>query len=287
MVERRKTMFKNFGPGAVGVDLPFPEAAALAASHGFEGIQVDVGYLSEHGPDRYREILAEHGLRNGSFGLPFTVDGDPDEYERGLETLREVGANAEAIGCDRCSTYLMSFSDERPYEENFAYFTERLEPVATILSEHGIRLGLEFLGPLTLREGHEFEFVHDIEGMLELCEAVDPDTVGLLLDSWHWYTAGDTVETLASLTADDVVDVHVNDAPSGIPRDEQVDSVRRLPGETGVIDIESFLGELDRMGYDGPVTIEPFSDELNELDPEETAERTKRSLDRIWEQAGL
>lgn len=279
-------MYMCLGSGAVGIDLPFPEAAALAAEQGFEGIQVDLGYLDEHGPDRYAEVLAENDLRPGSVGLPVAVDGDPEEYERDLEALSETAAAAAEVGCTRCSTYIPSFSDERPYEENFEYFADRLSRPAAILDDHGIDLGLEFLGPATLREGHEYEFVHTAEGMLELCSAVG-DNAGLLLDCWHWYTSGGDLGTLRALEREDVVDVHVNDAPEGVPVDEQIDSERRMPGETGVIDVEAFLGHLDAIGYDGPVMAEPFSDEVAALEPDAAAERTIRSLGRVFEAAGV
>jgi len=254
-------MYTCLGPGAVGIDVPFPEAAELAATHGFEGIQVDLGFLDEHGPERYAAVLEEHGLRPGSFGLPVAVDGDPDAYERDVAALPEVAEAAAAVGCRRCSTYIPSFSDERPYEANFEYFVARLERPAAVLDDHGIDLGLEFLGPATLREGHEYEFVHTAEGMLELRSAVG-ENAGLLLDCWHWYTAGGDLETLRALDRGDVVDVHVNDAPEGVPVDGQIDSERRMPGETGVIDVGPFLRHLDAVGYDGPVMVEPFSDDL-------------------------
>jgi len=280
-------MFRSLGPGAVGIDLPFPEAAELAADTGFDGISVDAGYLHGEGPEAYSEILSEHGLETGSVGLPVALDADEDDYEDDLAALSVLAERASAIGCERCSTWIPSWSDERPFDENFAFYRRRLERPAAILDDHGIDLGLEFLGPRTLREGHEYEFVHTAEGMLELADAVGTDNVGLLLDCWHWHTSGGDVATLESLSADDVVDVHVNDAPAGLTLDEYVDDDRRLPGETGAIDIGPFLRELDRMGYEGPVMVEPFSDELPDLPPEEAAERTLRSLDRIWETAGL
>jgi len=42
--------------------------------------------------------------------------------------------------------------------------------------------------------------------------------------------------------ADPKVVVHVNDAPAGIARDEQIDTVRTLPMETGVIDLNEAVG---------------------------------------------
>jgi sugar phosphate isomerase/epimerase len=279
-------MFQCLGPGAIGLDVPFPRAAELAAAAGFEGIEVDLSYLREHGPERYSGVLDEHGLQSGTLGLPVRVDGPRDEYEAGRERLAEDARLAAAVGCERVSTYIMSFSDERPFEENFAFHRDRIEPVADLLADHDLRLGLEFLGPETMREGHEYDFVHTAEGMLDLCAAMDPDTVGLLLDSWHWYTSGGDVETLRALSNDDVVDVHVNDAPDR-PRTEQIDSDRRLPAETGVIDIEAFLRELDRMGYEGPVSAEPFSDDVEAMAPEDAVAATKGALDDAWDRAGL
>lgn len=64
------------------------------------------------------------------------------------------------MGCTRCSTYILSLSDERAFEDNFAFHRERLSSVVDILADAGIDLGLEFLGPKTLQDGHEHEFIH-------------------------------------------------------------------------------------------------------------------------------
>jgi len=279
-------MYTSLGPGDIGIDSPFPEAAAIAADAGFDAIQLDHGYLADNGPDAYRDVLDEHGLRTGSMGLPVHVTDDDADFEAGLADLDDIAADAAAVGCERASTYILSFSDERDFETNFEFHRERLAPVADTLADHGIRLGLEFLGPQTLREGHDHDFVHTSTGMLELCEAIG-DNVGLLLDSWHWHTAGASVDRLESLTDDDIVDVHVNDAPAGLELDEYVDSERAMPGETGVIDIATFLGHLDAIEYDGPVMVEPFSDDLPELDDREAARQTATSLERVWDVAEL
>ena len=49
----------------------------------------------------------------------------------------------------------------------------------------------------------------------------------------------------------------LNDAPAGIPIDEQKDNTRDLPCATGVIDLKAFLGALVKIGYDGPRAPSP------------------------------
>src|SRR5690606_15698309 len=109
--------------------------------------------------------------------------------------------------------------------------------------------------------------------------------VGVLLDAWHLYTSHGTIDDLDTITARDVIAVHVNHAPAGIPIDEQQDLSRTLPLETGVIDLVGFMGKLQKMGYDGPVMPEPFSKRIDDIaatDPLAAARETARSMADLW-----
>ena len=138
-----------------------------------------------------------------------------------------------------------------------------------------------------MRQGKEHEFIYDMPGMLRLCDDIGTGNVGLLLDCWHLYTSHGAVEDVVALRPEQVVYVHVNDAPEGVPIDEQIDNVRALPGETGVIDITTFLQALRDIGYDGPVMVEPFSDRVRQMSPDEACATTAAALGQVWEQAGL
>jgi sugar phosphate isomerase/epimerase len=125
-------------------------------------------------------------------------------------------------------TWILPFSDDKPLEENRAFHIERFTPVAQVLADNGCSLGLEFIGPKTLREGHPYQFIHTMQAMLDMGAEIGPN-VGLLLDCWHWHTSHSTIEELRALKPEQVVYVHVNDAPQGIDTDEQLDNVRCLP----------------------------------------------------------
>jgi sugar phosphate isomerase/epimerase len=142
--------------------------------------------------------------------------------------------------------------------KNLSFHLRRLKPVAKVLNEYGCSLALEFIGTESVRSRGKHEFIHTINDTLQLCDLIREENVGLLLDSWHWYNSHGTLSQIDALKKSQLLYVQVNDAPLGVPCDKQRDSIRCLPGETGVIDLTGFLRSLKRIGYDGPVTPEPF-----------------------------
>ena len=118
--------------------------------------------------------------------------------------------------------------------------------------------------------------------MKDLITEIGRPNVGLVLDSWHWYTAGDTGKDLLSLKAADIVSVDLNDAPKGIAVDQQIDGSRELPAATGVIDVKTFLGNLKEIGYRGPVRAEPFNEAVRKMAPEDALRATIAAMDKAF-----
>jgi sugar phosphate isomerase/epimerase len=272
-------MYIALSAGAVGIKAPLERQLELASNNGFKGVYVDMASVSKMGVQRVLAMFKAKGLIPAAWGFPLNIHEEEGAYEKGLSRLR--------IGCLRTSTYIMSFSDSLPLERNFEYHVKKLKPAAKILAERDCLLGLEFLGPKTIREGHRYEFIHTLQGMLKLCKDIGTGNVGLLLDAWHWYTSNGKVEDIEAIGDRDVVDVHVNDAPKGVLIEKQVDNVRRMPGETGVIDIVGFLRALNKIGYTGPMMAEPFNAELGKKPDTEAARLTAESLWKIWSAANL
>jgi sugar phosphate isomerase/epimerase len=112
----------------------------------------------------------------------------------------------------------------------------------------------------------------------DLIAEIGADNVGFILDSWHWYTANETVDDLLTLTNTDIVACDLNDAPSGRHVDEQIDNQRELPTATGVIDVKAFLDALISLEYDGPIRAEPFNADLNQMDNDEAVAATATAM---------
>jgi len=284
-------MYKGLSPGAIGVSVANLQAALDAAKiGGFGGVEINPSEIADlvemHGKNAVAARFTDAGISPAGFGLPVEWRGSQDAWEEGLNNLPRLAEAAASIGATRTMTWIMPCSDTLAFEENKAFHVTRFTPIAKILGDHGIALGLEFIGPKTLRDTQKFPFIHTMEQMLAMGREIGPN-VGLLLDSYHWYTSHGTIDQLKALTPEQVVVVHVNDAPEGVPVDEQLDGVRDLPGATGVIDIAGFLQSLQAIRYDGPVTPEPFVN-LRAL-PSDTArlERVGAAMDDIWRKAGL
>jgi sugar phosphate isomerase/epimerase len=282
-------MYATIGPEALGIrGLSLSEAIAVAHDAGFAGLAFDsraaARAIDEQGLAAVQEEFGQAGVKPALWNLPVAWRDD-DQWRADLRELPRLAATARELGATRTATYMPSGSDERPFRENFNWHVARLRPIAEVLRDEGCRFGIEFIGPRTYRAAFRHEFIHTLDGVMELNAAIGTGNVGLLLDSWHLYTSGGTIAEMERLTNDDVVVVHVNDAPAGIAPDEQIDTVRTLPMETGVIDLVGFMRALRKMGYDGPVMPEPFSQRLNDLaatDPEAAAREAARSMDALF-----
>ncbi|KYH42228.1 MAG: Sugar phosphate isomerase/epimerase [Candidatus Bathyarchaeota archaeon B63] len=284
-------MFRNLNIGALGLTAPLPKAIELAKMGGFEGVEFNPREIMELLKGRSEEeiigLLRQEGLRWGGWGLPIGLMAEEEKFQRSLDDLSVIAETAHRLGCPRTYTWIAPYSDELRFEENFSLHVERISAVAEVLKKHGCVLGLEFVAPKTSRLNHKYEFIHDLQGIMDLIDAVGMGNLGVLLDSWHWYTSHGTVDQILSLRGPDVVYVHINDAPAGIPIDEQIDNVRCLPGETGVIDIVGFLGALRDIGYDGPVTPEPFDERLKRMPLDEAVLKVSEAVNKVWRSAGL
>ncbi|MFC2055325.1 sugar phosphate isomerase/epimerase family protein [Chloroflexota bacterium] len=286
-------MFINLGPPEIGIRKSLEECIQLARKAGFRGVDVDIfevkRLVNQKGTSYIKELFHKYQLNIGGWIWfdDFGFESDPSSFNDHLKVLPSLAAVAEQIGASRVLSWILSYSDDLNFEENFNLHAERLKTSGKILGDYGQRLALEYIGPKTFRENHQYEFVSTLDGILRLINEVGLKNVGLLMDSWHWYTSHENVGDLKKIHSDNVFYVHLSDAPPDTPVDKQVDNLRRLPGSTGVVDNVSFLMALNNISYDGPITAEPFSQEVNALPPEDAARMTAEALSKLLDKAGV
>jgi sugar phosphate isomerase/epimerase len=280
-----RKMTRDLVCGNLGISVRQPEAVELAARYGFESVGVDGGYLEALDAkklDDLKSLMQSKGIVWGAAGLPVEFRQDEGVFEEGMKKLPAFAAGLHRAGVERAATWLMPCHDHLPYLQNFRRHATRLRQVAVVLGNEGVRLGLEYVAPKTMWVHRRYPFIHTMAEMKDLLAEMDAANAGLVLDSWHWWHAGDSAADILALKGREVIAVDLNDAPAGVAKDEQVDNRRELPCATGVIDVGAFLNALNQIGYDGPVRPEPFNQVVNQMPKEEACAAAAASMQKAF-----
>ncbi|MGO9260999.1 MAG: sugar phosphate isomerase/epimerase family protein [Bryobacteraceae bacterium] len=266
---------------ALGIQASQREAIDLAAAHGFDAVDADGKYLNTLPETALGELsgyMREKKIVWAMAGLPVEFRRDEAAFSSSLAQFPAYARGLRRAGVGKVTSYVLPRSDSLTYLANFKLHVTRLREIARVLGDAEIRFGIEYVAPKTLWASGRYPFLHTIAEARDLIAEINRPNVGLVLDSWHWYHAGDTAAEIAALPADGVVSVDLNDAPAGVPKDQMVDNHRELPAATGVIDIRAFLGALEAIGFHGPIRAEPFNEAVRKMPPQEAAAAAAAAL---------
>ena len=272
-------MLKGLTKAGLGQLVSDEHLIELASAFKFEAVDLEAfTFIEQYGLEKAQYLLKKHNVQLGSINLSVEWRGDQQTFLQGIAKLAEQAAAAAALGCTSCCTYILPSTDAKA-AAFMATAIHRLRICAQILGAYGIRLGLEFVGTHHLRTHWANPFIWTLDETLALIEAIDEKNVGLLLDSYHCHTNELNMEEIKKLKAEQIVHVHINDAPN-VPVSEVVDNERLYPGE-GVIDLVGFIKALQEIGYKGIVAQEVLADNLSQS-AEELALRSKQGFDKVF-----
>ena len=276
-------MIKGLSTAGLGQVKNVEELIYLAAQNGFGAIDTSGrelrSFIERKGLKEVKAILEQTNIVVGAIGLSVEWRTTDEEFKAGLIELVEDAKVASILGCTSVCTYVLPATDQNAVQFTLQA-TKRLRLCAQILQAYNMDLALEFVGPHHLRTAWKNPFIWDMKDMIEWIDVIGESNVGLLLDSYHWYTTGGTKEELLALKPQQITHVHINDAKD-VPVEEVLDNDRLYPGE-GVIDFSSFLGALKEIGYQGPVTqeiltIEPLTESAHIL-----AEKSGKAFTEVF-----
>jgi sugar phosphate isomerase/epimerase len=276
--------------GALGIQASQRQAVDLAAKHGFDVVDADGKYLGGLSDAELQDLLAYMASRKIGWamaGLPVEFRRNQTTFSTGMADFPAYARGLRRAGVHIVTTWIRPSSNDLAYLANFKLHAARFREIARVLNVAGLRLGIEYVAPKTLWTSQRYPFIHTMAEMRELISEIAQSNVGLVLDSWHWYHAGDSGADILALRASDVVSVDLNDAPANIAKDQMVDGKRELPASTGVIDAKTFLQSLQRIGFAGPVRAEPFNNAVRSLSPDDAAEAAAAALRKAFALAGI
>ena len=263
------------------------EMLALAKCFGLPGVDASFGavraLVEETSPASVRDLFAAHGVLPAFMGfIPAGIFSPEAEFMQSLDQFSENCAVAASVGCRRTGSYFPNRMSLPPDEarrilrDRTGILAERAEP-------HGIAIGLEFLGLRTFRLDEPHAFINNVPDTITMLRETGRPNVGLILDSFHYFTSGGDLGQIRSLRAEDIVHLHVNDAPHADVMSLE-DTDRVLPGR-GVIDLVGWFQAIAEIGYDGYVAIEIFDEAFRSQDREVAVDIAKQALDAVLERA--
>ena len=285
-------MFKNFNPSYLSVSGHQSEVIELALTYGFSGMDLSITDFATRvrlkGLPYARRLIDSARIRIGTFVLPLDLDAADDVFAKDVKKLSEYADAAASIGCTRCTTIVPPAGDKRPLHENFEFYRRRLQEVAAAFQPAGIRLALGFQGLESLRKNHAFQFIHDLEALLQLVGMIGSPSVGVLLDVWDVFAGGGNLDSIHLLTKEQVVAVQIAEMSASVAPADLEEKHRLLPdAEGGKIGVASILSHLSKIGYDGPVTVKPSRTVFPNRRRDTIVKLTSESLERVWNAAGL
>lgn len=147
-----------------------------------------------------------------------------------------------------------------------------LTELSGIAEGFGVGLAFEFLGQTDCS-------VQTLGLADEIVRETARENVGLVIDSFHFYAGGSTIESIEALDPARLFIFHINDAED-LPREQLEDRHRLLPG-LGILPLKEIVGALRRIAYERVASVEIFRPEYWERDPFELARDARAAVAQV------
>jgi len=281
----KKGMYVSLN-GSVTRQMPWADFARLASKLGYGGVDVNFTAAKADGVDATRALLTELKLKPAVGNLPVPyASADEAAYQEALKQLDENARFANAIGLNRMMVVL-SPGSPTPKDERKKLLKDRLTAIGDVLARSQIRLGLEFLGPLYMRQNPKspHPFIWTLPETVDFARECGPN-IGAILDAWHWFHSGGSTDDIVKAGKQAIVHVHISDAKPEAPEDVR-DNHRHMPGE-GIIDLDGFLRALRTIGYEDGISPEPLGRVPAEMSAEDGARLALETTVAVMKKAGV
>lgn len=258
------------GIATVSISGVLAEKLTAISEAGFDGIEIFDNDLvaSPLSPREIAARCADLGLTIDLFQPVRDLEGLPsDRFEAALhrvrvklEVMAELGVSTVLV----CS----NVADDAVSDPDLT--SEQLHRVGDLAADHGVTIAFEALawGRRINRVGQAWAAV----------KAADHAAVTLAVDTFHMLARGDDGNALCDVPGDRIGFLQVADAPVlDMNILDWSRHFRCFPGQ-GALDVTGVVAAVLEAGYQGPLSLEVFSDVVREADPGVTARDAMRSL---------
>ena len=249
-----------------------------AAAAGFDYLEIWAAKLRrnvrDHSLGDLKQLFDDRGIGplsiNSIEHITFRAERDYDRIKAECEQLTAIAA---ALGCP----YVVVVPGKLPSrevarDEIVSESVKVLTELSEIAAAHNVSLGFEFLGQTDCS-------VQTLDLADEIVRRVNRENVGLVIDAFHFYTGGSTIEMIETLDPQRLFIFHIDDAED-LPREKLTDAERLLPG-LGILPLKAIIAAFRKIGYDRNASVELFRPEYWERDPFELARDAKAAVEGV------
>jgi 2-keto-myo-inositol isomerase len=239
-------------------------AASLA---GFDYLEIWAaklrGFLASNDVNQLRELFDKHELKPYSINsIEHITFRETKKRAELLTECEELCRIAQALDCPYIVVVPSPLPEGQSREDVIEESARVLNELGRIAEGFNVSLAFEFLGQPDCS-------VQTLELADEIVKETARANVGLVIDSFHFYAGGSSLESIEALNPERLFIFHINDAEAR-PREELQDSHRLLPG-LGILPLKEIVGALHHIGYKRVASVEIFRPEYWERDPLELA----------------
>lgn len=265
--------------GATTMKASLTTDIAAASAAGFEFLEIWSAklydYLKANSAVDLMTLFAKHRIRPYSINsiehITFRTPADYCEIRRECEQLSKIAAE---LGCPNIVVVPGKIPAIQNRDQILAESVNVLRDLAEIAGRHRVRLAFEFLGESNCS-------VRTLDHCVEIIESTNRENVGFVIDTFHFYTGGSTLESIRKIDPRKLFIFHINDAED-LPKRQLTDANRLYPGE-GILPIRQIKKELDAVDFCGVASVEIFRPEYWDKDPFEVAKIAKSAAENALE----
>lgn len=232
---------------------PLPDLVAGCAEAGVTGVGLWRSDVQEYGAERTAALVRDAGLTVTSLcrGGFFADDGWWDDNRRAIDEAAGTGAPVLVL----VSGGLPPGS--RDVDAARARAGEAIGKLVPYAQEAGVRLAIEPLHPMYCADRC---VVSTLEQALDLADPHPAEAVGVVVDTYHlWWDDRVWDQIGRAGRAGRIACFQVADWVTPLPAGVLLG--RGLPG-AGCVELRRFREAVDAAGYDGPVEVEVFAEDV-------------------------
>ena len=264
--------------GATTMPADLASDLQIAKATGFDLLEIWADklrtFLHHRTSRELKDLIAQTGVPPLSINsIEHVTFRDPNAYDSIKQQCAELSHIAANIECPFIVVVPGRIPDTGVTRDGVITQSVRvLTELCDIAARHDVSLAFEFLGQPDCS-------VPTLDLAHEIVRATDRQNLGLVIDSFHFYAGGSTIEMLEAVDPKLIYVFHINDAEN-LPREKLEDRHRLLPG-LGILPLRDLIDTFRKIGYDKVASVEIFRPEYWERDPFELARDARIATERV------